>query len=93
MGLFSVQGHTVQQYGALGGHVHAGEQVEHRGFTGAVGADEAHQLSGVHLDVEVLDGVEAAEGNAQMLRLQDRCFHLSHGSFPPSGRPCLPRGM
>ena len=42
IGLFPVQGHPVQQDGALRGNIHAGEEVEHSGFSRAVGPDQAY---------------------------------------------------
>ena len=36
--------HTVQQDGAAGGLIDLGEQVEHRGFSSAVGANESRNL-------------------------------------------------
>ena len=89
--LFAVQRDAVQQDGSLRGDIHAGEQVEHGGFPGAVGADEAHQLPGADGKVEILHGVQTAEGNAQMLCLQHRLFQcFRHDVRPPSARICGP---
>jgi hypothetical protein len=58
---------AVEVYLALGGLVDAGEQVEHRGLSGTVGAYEAHKLAGANFHIEVADGLKSAEGYAQML--------------------------
>ena len=63
--------HPVQQDGAPGGLIHLGEQVENGGLARAVGADEAGNLGAANGHVEVLDGGQAAEVDAQMLALQD----------------------
>ena len=85
--LFAVQGDAVQQDGAFRGDIYAGEEVENRGLSGAVGADEAHQLAGIDGEVEILHGVKAAEGNAQVLGFQHRFSDdLRHDARPPSVR-------
>ena len=63
--------HSVQQNGASGGLVHLGQQVEHCGLARAVGTDQAGDLSAADGHVELVDGGEAAEVDAQVLGLQD----------------------
>ena len=88
MGLLSVERYAVEQYRALGGRIHAGEQVEHRGLARAVGADQAQQLALIDPDVEIVDGFQAAEADAQLFCLQYRdSLFFSHGSLPPFALP------
>ena len=63
---------AVDEDGAARGRVDVGEQVEDRGLAGSVGADQARDLGPAHGDVEVVDGSEASEVDAQVLGLQHR---------------------
>ena len=74
---------AVEEDGAPGGMVHLGQQVENRGLARAVGADEAGDLGGTYGDVELVDGGEAAEVDAQVLALQHR--HLAQVPFGNDG--------
>ena len=42
----------------------AADQVEHRGLAGAVRADDDAQLALVDVEVEIVDRLEAVEGDA-----------------------------
>ncbi len=61
----------VEKDGALGGLIHLGEQVEHGGLAGAVGADETGDLRPADGQVEVIDRPQTAEVDAQVAALQD----------------------
>ena len=52
----------IQQDGAVSGLIHLGQQVEHRGLARAVGADETGDLRPADGEVEVIHGLQAAEG-------------------------------
>ena len=65
---------------AVGGFIHAGDTVEDRGFSGAVGADQRHNLTLVHIQVQVIDGHNAAELHGHIFNMQ---HVLSHFLLPP----------
>ena len=73
--LLAVHAFAVQEELAFRGLVHAGQQVEHGGFAGAVRADQADELAGVDGHVEVGYGLQASEGDAEMLGLEDGLAH------------------
>ena len=56
----------------MGGLVDLGQKVEDRGLAGAVGTDEARDLGAAEGEVEVLHGLQAAEGDAEVDALEDR---------------------
>ena len=62
---------AVEQNGAAGGLIDLGQQVENGGLTGTVGTDEARDLGAADGQIEVLHGLEAAEGDAQIDALQN----------------------
>ena len=64
--------HAVEQDGAARRLIDLREQVEDRGFAGAVRADQAGDLCAADGEVEVADGGQAAKINAEMARFQDR---------------------
>ena len=57
---------AVQQDGSLGGLIHLGQQVKNRGFSRAVGADEAGNLRPADGQVEIVHGLQAAKLNPQV---------------------------
>ena len=57
---------------AGGRPIDAGEDVEHGGFSGAVGADEADKLAGEQFEVEIIDRLEAAELHGHVPHHQQR---------------------
>src|SRR3990167_2238703 len=61
---------------AGGGFGLAANQVEHRGLAGTVGADHHAHFIAVDIQVEVIDRLEAVEGNGQALNGQHRFGHL-----------------
>ena len=63
---------TVDQDSAAGGFIHLGQQVEDRGLSGAVGADQTGDLGLADGQVEIVHGLQAAELNAQVAGFQDR---------------------
>ena len=54
----------------MGGRIHLGEQVEHGGLARAVGADQTGDLGAADGQVEVIDGLQSAELNAQVVGFQ-----------------------
>ena len=73
-GVHGVGVHSVQEDGAPGGLVDLGEQVKDGGLARAVGADEAGDLGAADGHIELVDGGEAAEVDAQVAALQDGAF-------------------
>ena len=55
---------------AAGRRQHAGDQVEGGALAGAVGADQRHDLAGLDVEGDVVDGDHAAELFARLLDLQ-----------------------
>ena len=49
-----------------------GERVHERRLAGAVAADEGDHLAGVQVDGDAVDGVDAAEGDADVAHLHER---------------------
>ena len=49
------------------GGQHAGDQIEERGLAGAVRSDQGVDVAGRHLDLEIVERVEAAEALGQPL--------------------------
>ena len=70
---------------AAGGLVDLGQEVEDGRLAGAVGADQADDLVVVDLQVQVVDGCQAAEIDAEFDGLEDgssvRCVHTAHLLF------------
>ena len=67
----------------VGGFVYAGDAVEGRGFAGAVGADQRHDLAAVDMHAQVIDGDHAAKLHGDAFEFQHM---ISHGSVLPSSR-------
>ena len=65
---------TVEQDGAVRGLIHLGEQVEDRGLTGAVGADQTGNLGLADSQAKVVDCLKATELNAQVDALECRAL-------------------
>ena len=78
IGLFAVHPGSVQPELAFGGLVHAGQQVEHRGLAGAVGADQANEFALVDGHVEVGHGFQTTEGDAEMFGFEDGLGCVAH---------------
>ena len=81
--------------GAAGRGQHAGDQVEGRALAGAVGPDQGHDLAGMDLERDVVDGDHAAELLARVLDLQQhggRCRRAHAGGKRQRGigRSCGP---
>ena len=72
----SLKGHA-----AVGGRVHTGDDVERRGLTGTVGADEGHDLALVDLQVQVVHGHHAAELHGDIFNRENVLAHLDATSF------------
>ena len=78
IGFLAVHFLAVQPEFAVGGLVHAGEQVEDGRLTGAVRSDQADELTLVDGHVEIVDSAQTTEGDAEMLGAQDWLFsHLT----------------
>ena len=76
IGLFARRRHAVDQDGSAGGLVNVGEQVEHGGLTGTVGADQTGDLVAADHQVEAVHGGQAAEVDAQLPHVQNGLFVL-----------------
>ena len=61
-----------QHHRTVGRLVYLGQQVENRGLSGAVGADQAGDFRLAHDDVEVVHGLQAAEFDPQVAAFQHR---------------------
>src|SRR5690606_23278863 len=88
MGLPALDGLTVEADCSRGGGVHAGDEIEHRGLAGAVGADESEQFPVFYVQVQVFDRDQSAEANGAFPDFQ------AH-QFPPlktEARPRMPWG-
>jgi hypothetical protein len=49
------------------GGVNAADQVEHRGFARAVGANQGEHFATLHVEADVVDRQHAAKAHAQVL--------------------------
>lgn len=56
---------------ALAGLQHAGDDLEHGGFAGAIGANQAHDLAGLHLEGDVLECAELGEEQFALHQLDE----------------------
>src|SRR4029453_4065139 len=72
--------------------------IHHRCLTGSVGADDAKQLSGVHVERQLIQRLEAIETDRHLLDIQNLVAYshlfLAHfGTRPtiPHGRKSVPR--
>ena len=68
---------AVEGHAAVGGRVHTGDHVEGGGLTGAVGADQCHNLALVDVQIQVVDGHHAAELHGGIFHVQ-HVFHFTH---------------
>ena len=59
------------------------DQVEHRGFAGAVGADDGKDRAGRHVERYVAHGADAAEALVQTLGAE-QCGHCDNAGAPVS---------
>ena len=86
IGLFAGGGHTIDQDGAAGGLVDVGQQVEHGGLTGTVGADQTGDLVAADHQVEAVHSGQAAEVDAQLTHVQNGLFvHVAVGQKAAGG--------
>ena len=63
---------TLQQNGAAGGLIHAGQQIEDSCFTGAVGADQTGDLGRANGDIKAVNSSQAAKIDAKIPHIQHR---------------------
>jgi hypothetical protein len=49
----------------------AGDDVHHGGLAGPVRTDHAAQLAGVHIEIQVVDRLEAVEADADVFEIED----------------------
>ena len=64
------------------GGVDAADQVEHRGFARAVGADEGEDFALLHIEAHLVDRQHAAKAHAQVLgRKKGVGFHFKRSDF------------
>ena len=61
---------------------HAGDGFQGGGFSGAVGADQGHHLAGAHLEGDVLQCMDLAVVDVDILNLQHRPWLLSSPDTP-----------
>ena len=86
IGLFAGGGHTIDQDGAAGGLVDVGQQVEHGGLTGTVGADQTGDFVAADHQVEAIHGGQTAEVDAQLTHVQNGLFvHVAVGQKAAGG--------
>ena len=94
--LASHQGDIAEQDAARIGRIITGDQVEHRGFARAVGADDAHNAAFLHGEGYVVHGHQAAESFGDVFQAEQG-VHAPSPTFvalvvcaPRSGRvaPC-----
>jgi hypothetical protein len=70
------------------GRVRARQDAHERRLPRAVAAHEPDDLPGVEVDRDVAHGVDAAEGDADVLQLDEwRAFRDGHGSALPAHEP------
>ena len=67
---------AVDQHGAAGGLIDAGEQIENGGLARAVGADQAGDLGGADGNVEAVHSRQAAKVDAQVPHVQNGLLAL-----------------
>ncbi|MNF77122.1 hypothetical protein D3C84_592600 [compost metagenome] len=63
------------QHLATGGRQEVGQQVEDRGFSGAIGADQGMDMPFLYLEIDRVDGGEAIELLGQSPRFEDDVAH------------------
>ena len=71
-GCGSVTGSPLMRISPGVGRVGARQRVHQRRLAGAVAADEGDDLTGVEVDADAVDGVDAAEGHADVAHLDER---------------------
>ena len=64
----------------------AADQIEHGGLAGAVRADDDAQLALVDVEVELVDRLEAVEGDADVLEREQEIGVVGHGAVSASFR-------
>ena len=89
IGLFAGGGHPIDEDGAAGGLVNVGEQVEHGGLTGTVGADQTGDLVAADHQVEAVHSGQAAEVDAQFTDVEDGLFILVAVGQEAAGRDAV----
>ena len=67
----------------------SGEAVDERGLAGAVRADQPDDLALVDVEIDLVDGLEAAERHRHRRRLEEA--HRRHHRLPAGARPRLRR--
>ena len=85
---------AVEADAAVGGGVHAGNDVERGGLSRAVGSDKGHDLALVDLQAQVIHGDHAAELHGDILNRQNVLAHLDATSFALSfSRKSFPKKL
>ena len=64
-------------------HIHTGEQVKDCGLACTVRADEPHELALMDLHIKIRHCLQAAEGDAEVLRFEHNGSGIGHASAPP----------
>ena len=75
------------QHPAAAGRGDAGDQVEEGGLAGSVWPEQAKDLAGLNGQLDGVEGLEPAEANPQILKLQQRWCHRGPGSRASVGSP------
>ncbi len=79
---------SIQDQAAFGGFVKTGDDVEHRGLPGAIGADQPDDMSFFEGQIEIGDSNQTAEAHGEMLDLE--YFHFAAPfRLPRSFRPLV----
>ena len=60
----------------------AAEDADQRGLAGAIVSNQADELAGIEVDRDILQGVEGAEVEIQVLHLDERMLRSSPWAFP-----------
>ena len=61
---------------AARGIVYLGQKIEDGRLSRAVGADQTYDLTVIDLHVEVVDSCQTAEVDAELLYVENGCFHV-----------------
>ena len=72
VGLFADDAFPLELNGAFRGLIYLRQQVKYGRLTGAVRADQTHDLIFFQLEIDIFQGAQAAKRNSQMLRFEQR---------------------
>ena len=72
---------SLEPHRAVGGRIHAGDNVERGGLAGTVGADEGDDLIFIHLQVQIVHSHNAAKLHRGVFNGHYVFTHLERASF------------